>query len=133
MLSGPDRDFVGALVFPNVVACRETAGLDAETPAAAVLAHPRVREMFQVAFDQLAREATGSSTFVARALLLDEPPSLDARELTDKGSINQKIVLQHRAALVDEVHAAAPSARVIDCGPVAGTPSAAGREVSRNR
>ena len=127
VLSGPDRDFVGALVFPNMVACRETAGLDAGAPPADVLAHPRVREIFQAAFDRLARGGTGSSTFVARVLLLDEPPSLDAREVTDKGSLNQKIVLQHRAALVDEVHAAAPSPRVIECRPTAREASAAGR------
>ena len=56
----------------------------------------------------LAAESTGSSTFVARAVLLDVPPSLDAQEITDKGSINQKAVLQHRAALVEDLYAATP-------------------------
>ena len=51
------------------------------------------------------RESTGSSTFVARAILLDEPPSIDAREITDKGSLNQKAVLRNRAALVEELYA----------------------------
>ena len=46
-------------------------------------------------------------------MLLDQPPSLDAREITDKGSINQKVVLQQRAALVDELYAPTPSARVL--------------------
>jgi feruloyl-CoA synthase len=68
---------------------------------------------FQDAFAGLAREGTGSSTFVARAMLLDQPPSLDAREITDKGSINQKVVLQQRAALVDELYTATPPARVL--------------------
>ena len=65
----------------------------------------------------LAHESTGSSTFVARALVLDQPPSLDAREITDKGSINQKVVLQQRAALVDELYAPVPSARVLIAAP----------------
>ena len=46
-------------------------------------------------------------------MLLAEPPSLDIGEITDKGSINQRAVLTHRAALVDELYADPPSARVI--------------------
>jgi feruloyl-CoA synthase len=48
-----------------------------------------------------------------RAMLLDMPASLDAGEATDKGSINQRMVLKNRSALVDELYADAPSARVI--------------------
>ena len=50
-------------------------------------------------------ESTGSSSRVARAMVLDEPPSLDAGEMTDKGSINQRTVLRRRAALVEELYA----------------------------
>jgi feruloyl-CoA synthase len=46
-------------------------------------------------------------------MLMDEPPTLDTGELTDKGSINQRTVLAHRAALVDELYAEAPSPRII--------------------
>ena len=48
--------------------------------------------------------STGSSNRIARALVLDEPPSLDAGEMTDKGSINQRAVLRRRAALVEELY-----------------------------
>jgi len=48
--------------------------------------------------------ATGSSNRIARALVLEEPPSLDAGEMTDKGSINQRAVLKHRSALVEELY-----------------------------
>ena len=59
-------------------------------------------------------QATGSSNRVCRAILLAEPPSLDAGEITDKGSINQRAVLRHRAALVDELYAdAASTARIV--------------------
>jgi feruloyl-CoA synthase len=60
-----------------------------------------------------AAESTGTSTFVARALLLDSPPSIDLREITDKGSLNQKAVLAHRAARVEELYAATPPDHVI--------------------
>ncbi len=47
------------------------------------------------------RESPGSSHRVARALILTEPPSIDAGEITDKGYLNQRAVLTRRAALVD--------------------------------
>jgi len=49
-------------------------------------------------------ESTGSSNRIARAVVLEEPPSLDAGEVTDKGTINQKAVLQHRRKLVEELY-----------------------------
>ena len=57
--------------------------------------------------------STGSSNRIARAMVLDEPPSLDAGEVTDKGSINQRAVLKRRAALVEELYREPPSARVL--------------------
>jgi feruloyl-CoA synthase len=117
VIAGHDREFAAALVFPNMTRCRELAGTRApETPAADVLRHPAVRARFQATFDDLAGQATGSSTFVSRAVLLDVPPSLDAREITDKGSINQKAVLRNRAALVDDLYATPPPAYVISVG-----------------
>jgi feruloyl-CoA synthase len=62
---------------------------------------------------QLARESTGSSTRVARVMFLVEPASIDANEMTDKGSINQRAVLTRRAALVESLYAATPPAGAI--------------------
>jgi feruloyl-CoA synthase len=113
VIAAPDRDFVGALIVPNLLACA-TLCPDLENAAPpTIVTDARVRQRFQTLLDDLARESTGSSTFVARAILLDEPPSIDAREITDKGSLNQKMVLQNRAALVDELYAPVPSPRVL--------------------
>ena len=46
-------------------------------------------------------------------MLMDEPPSIDKHEVTDKGSLNQGAVLRNRAALVEELYSNEPSARVI--------------------
>ena len=54
--------------------------------------------------EELARGATGSATRVARLHLMHEPASIDKGEVTDKGSINQRAVLKHRAELVDAFH-----------------------------
>ena len=57
--------------------------------------------------------ATGSASRVTRALVLEEPPSLDSGEVTDKGSLNQGAILGRRNALVEELFAPTPGARVI--------------------
>jgi feruloyl-CoA synthase len=45
--------------------------------------------------------------------VLREPPSLDAGEITDKGSINQRAVLSRRADALAELYAREPSSRVL--------------------
>ena len=54
-------------------------------------------------------EGTGSSNRIVRAAVLRTPPSLDAGEVTDKGTINQKAVLKARAAQVEALYAEARS------------------------
>jgi feruloyl-CoA synthase len=114
VIAGPDRDFVTALIFPNLHNChRLCPELDRNAPAAIVVEHPQVRRQFQAALDELARESTGSSTYFVRAIVLEQLPSIDAGEITDKGSLNQKAVLQNRADVVEELYAPETSARII--------------------
>lgn len=103
VLTGLNMKEVGALIFP-APACRTVSGLGADASWEAVLASEPVRQRIQAVIDQLAREATGSASRIARALLLSEPPSIDKGEVTDKGSINQRAVLKHRDALVQALH-----------------------------
>jgi feruloyl-CoA synthase len=58
-------------------------------------------------------EASGSSNRISRAMVLEEPPSLDAGEMTDKGSINQRAVLSRRKRLVEELYKTPPPAGVL--------------------
>jgi feruloyl-CoA synthase len=114
VVTAPDRQFVGALVFPNVTACRGLCpDLAPDAPVDAVVGDARVRDTLREIFQRLAAESTGSSTFVARVLVLCDPPSIDAREITDKGSINQKAVLANRAALVEDIYSEPPPPHVL--------------------
>ena len=85
-------------------AIRKLAGLPEQAPLQAVLESAPVQAHFQRVVDQLATQATGSATRVARLHLMHEPPSIDKGEVTDKGSINQRAVLLHRDALVQALH-----------------------------
>jgi feruloyl-CoA synthase len=114
VIAGADRSAVAALIFPDPDACRRLApDLPRDAAAAAIVSHERVRREFRALLAGFAAQATGSSNRIVRAILLDTPPSLDAGETTDKGSLNQRMVLQHRAVLVDELYAAMASPRVI--------------------
>jgi feruloyl-CoA synthase len=100
VITGHDRDRLGALVFPNIAACRD-------------LSRESLRMRLQETFDRLARDSTGSSTRIARALVMETPPSIDASEITDKGSINQRAVLKNRALLVEQLYAEPPDPAII--------------------
>ncbi|MCZ4346760.1 feruloyl-CoA synthase [Devosia neptuniae] len=104
VLTGLDRNYIAALVFPDLQACRRLAGLDAEASGADIVAHPTVRAAFQERFDALAAKATGSASHIARAIILADPPALDAGEVTDKGSINQRAVLAARPQLFADLY-----------------------------
>jgi feruloyl-CoA synthase len=105
VFAGPDRDDIVALVFPDIEACRRLCpDLPADAQPAALLSDHRVRAYFVGRLNALAAQNLGSSTRVCRALLLETPPSLDAGEMTDKGSINQRAVLKNRADLVEELY-----------------------------
>ncbi len=103
VVTGHDGDEVGFLVFANVPACRALAGLPADAPPADVLAHPAVRNKVAEGLRAMKALGGGSSTHAARALLMAEPPSVDAGEITDKGYVNQSAVLARRKALVAQL------------------------------
>ncbi len=113
VLTGLNRNAVGALIFPRIDDARRRFGLGSQTSAEQVLADAGVREFFQQLLDRLWLDGSGSANRVARALLLAEPPNIDRGELTDKGSINQRAVLAHRAALVERLYAERPDAEVL--------------------
>jgi len=105
VLAGPDRDYLTALLFPAVQVCKNLcADLAGGARAAEVLARPEIRSTFQERLDAFAILNRNNSTCVVRAMLLDTPPSMEAREMTDKGSINQSAVLKNRAELVVELY-----------------------------
>jgi feruloyl-CoA synthase len=108
VITGGDRNEIGVLIFPNLDACRRLAA-----DAADVSADARVLDELRARLEAFAKTSTGSSNRVCRAILLAEPPSLDAGEMTDKGSINQRAVLTRRADLVAELYAREPSPRVL--------------------
>lgn len=99
VITGHDRAEACALIFLSAQA-RELSDAALRQRIAQVLA-------------DLRRDGGGSSQWVARALMLADAPSADAGEITDKGYVNQRAVLQRRAADVQALYDAPYDARVI--------------------
>ena len=113
VIAGINRDDIAALVVLDLDGCRL---INPELPSNDVAVSARdalVRSAFQQRFAAFQSAATGSSTRIARALLLDTPLSIDRGEVTDKGSINQRAVLDHRKATVETLYSPTPDADVI--------------------
>lgn len=104
VLTGLDRKEVGAILF-GAPACLALSGLGPQASWEEVMHSAPVQRHLQSALDRLAQDATGSATLIARAVAATQPPSLDLGEVTDKGSINQRAVLAHRASLVEGLYA----------------------------
>ncbi|UVL70116.1 feruloyl-CoA synthase [Pseudomonas protegens] len=104
VVAAPDRECLGALVFPRLYECRRLAALGAEASDAQVLASAPVRQWFGDWLQRLNREASGNASRLEWIALQVEPASIDRGEITDKGSINQRAVLQWRAEQVEDLY-----------------------------
>ena len=113
VISGINRDEISALVVLDLDGCRLINPTLPSDDLAAAAHDPLIRDAFRERFQKLLAGATGSSTRITRAVLLDAPLSIDRGEVTDKGSINQRAVLEHRSALIETLYATAPPAQVI--------------------
>lgn len=113
VIAGHDRDHLAFLIFPNLAACRQIASLPADADVVEVLQHTAVRAATRAGMHRLKALGGGSSMYAPRGVLLAEPPHIDAGEITDKGYINQRAVLNRRAQQVERLYAEPPEACII--------------------
>jgi feruloyl-CoA synthase len=113
VIAGINRDEISALVILDLDGCRLVNPALPADDLAAMAGDPLVRDAFRERLTKLLPASTGSSTRITRAVLIDTPLSIDRGEVTDKGSINQRAVLDHRSRLIDELYSPTPAAHVI--------------------
>lgn len=116
VITGLNQDEVGALVVLDLDGCRLINPTLPHDDLTVTAADPLIRGAFRERLAAFTAQATGSSTKVARAVLLDTPLSIDVGEVTDKGSVNQRAVLEHRAALVAAMYRTPAGSDVIVIG-----------------
>ena len=97
VITGENRTDLGLLVFPD-----PQLGLQAGDDGTIQDAHycAKIRSVLA----KLAETATGSSNRIVRAIVLGEPPSVKAHEITAKGNLNNNAVLRHRAGFVERLY-----------------------------
>ncbi len=95
VITGHDRDDIGALVFlnPNAIA---------QLPA------DQIKIKMAHTLQVMARSSASNSTRVVRAMIMQTPPQIDGSEITDKGYINQRAVLQNRHSDVEQLYLGGP-------------------------
>jgi feruloyl-CoA synthase len=113
VIAGLNRDEIAALVVLDLDGCKLINPTLSGDDIAAAAADPFIREAFRERLAKFLATSTGSSTRIARAILLDVPLSIDRGEVTDKGSVNQRAVLTHRSALIEDLYLPASPAHVI--------------------
>jgi len=112
VICGHNQRYLSVMIFPNVNECeRLLGGVKAhELPTSSQLQEELARRL--MAYNET---NSGSSRRIKKALVLDSPPSLDDNEITDKGYLNQRGVLTHRAAQVEKLYAETADDAVINC------------------
>ena len=88
VVTGEDRNDIGLLI----VALPGTA-TDGE-----------YRQRVTKALSGINAEHSGASRRVVRALILLDPPTFDSGEMTEKGSLNARLIRQRRRELVGQLH-----------------------------
>ncbi len=89
VVAGPDRDELALLIFP---------------PDTVPIIDPVYREKIKEALGRINKDVSGSSRLITRAVIVGEPPVAAAGELTEKGSLNSRLILQRRKDFVDRVY-----------------------------
>lgn len=111
VITGQDKTFIGALVWPSPAAMQLLANEKSDVA-------PLQRLVARITDGIKAHnaEATGSSRRIGRFTILTEPPSIDAGEITDKGYVNQRLTMERRKAQVDALFTDPPGPGVIVVG-----------------
>jgi feruloyl-CoA synthase len=114
LICGEGREYLGVLAWPALAPCRRLIGAEAEhLDPAAVLRHEAVRAAIRAALQSHNQAHAGSSSRILRCKFLLEPPSANAHEISDKGTINQNVALRRRETEVERLYAPAVDPEVI--------------------
>lgn len=114
IVTGHDKSNIGVLLFLQSATARTLSARLGDTTSLAEIAQDAdVQAHIRDVLLRLNQQATGSSNRIARAMLLEQPASMELGECTDKGSINQRTTLKLRSVLVDAMYSASPDPKVL--------------------
>ncbi|NQU64682.1 MAG: feruloyl-CoA synthase [SAR324 cluster bacterium] len=111
VITGHGKNEIGLLIFPSLPGCKSLCSNAGDDSQLSELIHrPEVQSRLIECLHAYNKAHSNSSARIARALLMTELPNIDANEITDKGYINQRAVLERRANLVEKLYLAVGTA-----------------------
>lgn len=113
VVTGHDRDFLGLLVIPGPRMRKLAEDRDGSMTGSELMDEPHVREELNTAMTLMAQEAKGSAQKICRLLVLETPAEIEKGEVTDKGNLNQRRMLETRKADVERLYAEKPDEQVL--------------------
>ena len=114
VITGHDNDFIGAIVFADLTYCKDKFKLSKDTTIEDIATNKEILIALQNTLQRMAEKSTGSSTLIRRAGLANFSLSIEKGEITDKGSVNQRMVIQNHKDIVEEIYATMVNEEVIE-------------------
>jgi len=105
VITGHDKDFIGAIVFPGMDHCKKIMHEKSIPAPGEFTRHPLIRAQLQAMLNEMAKKSTGSASLVKRAIFAEFALSIDKGEVTDKGSINQRMIIQNHPEMINKLYA----------------------------
>jgi feruloyl-CoA synthase len=106
VVCGLNRDWIGLLGFLNEAYCQRLVG--DTLPLSDLVHHPVISDAVREGLARHNAAHPNASARIARVLLQAVPPEADAGEITEKGYLNQRRLLDRRAADVARLYADPP-------------------------
>ena len=113
VVTGHDRDYLGLLVIAGPRMRKLAEDKDGTMTGSELMQEPHVRDELNTAMTLMAQVAKGSAQKVCRLVVLDTPAEIEKGEVTDKGNLNQRKMLETRQAEVERLYATKPDERVL--------------------
>ena len=104
IITGHDRDEIGLLIVPNIAGICELCGMDPNSELSEIAGHDTMQSHLQASLKNYNTANPASSRCIRRVLILTEPLNIDAGEITDKGYVNQRAVLERRQSVVEMLY-----------------------------
>ncbi|MGB1092037.1 MAG: AMP-binding protein, partial [Oceanobacter sp.] len=113
LITGHNEDYIGLVVFPSPGIQKLAGDAKGEFSGAELVSNQVVHATFETALASINAQAKGSSQKIVKLLMADTPPSIDLGEVTDKGNLNQRKLLETRKDLVASLYSDNKSNAVI--------------------
>jgi feruloyl-CoA synthase len=104
IITGHDRDEIGLLIVPNIAGICQLCGMDPNSELSEIAGHDTTVSHLRASLGTYNAANPASSRCIRRVLVLTEPLNIDAGEITDKGYVNQRAVLERRQVLVETLY-----------------------------